>query len=749
MKNSVLKRVIGYTLICVMLLASFSTVAFASATGEPEVTFAMNFDGFDDGTKISKTMGWNHIEGPGDLIASDAENGKYLNLINNGYRNINVASETLSSGKVYISFSYKYAVPTGLTGATGTNALAIYAQSTVGIASTKIESTMYTGATSDERKAQRDAENFYIGLLNANLKVDNNSSSTDTALETVGSDLNDGEWHEIGYELNLVTKKLKAFVDNEASAEYDFSADYTSGTLGAIGFKTPNPGYYFGSVDNFVVKHIPESATNEVTATAVKDETSKTIDITFDEPISPTVLEAITANVTMKLCGSSTPVNVDSVTKVNGAIQLTYTGDLAQGREYYIDLPDNLTSIFGTDLPEGIFVNAEPKENLTSVLDTRTFETGSGTESVEGLYYAYAPTVVDMPSGTTGNSSTKVLQPNTTALWFGKSDVISQADLKGMTVYELDYICSGTVGVMYYTDKPAKWLSSTNGQWKKMRVEVDYAANECRVYIEGTLSGTGKDSTVVLSQYSRHQQLYFGGVANLQTAGLYIDNFKEYYVESKPSVKKVRYIDTDNTEIGVDTIKPQIKEIEITFSESMDEDSLEAIAFSDDDCVTGRSYDDTTYTYTLTCGNLLKQNTPYTLTIPKEVKNESGISISETTYNFNTTAGIFEVSNIKLKKDGIEIAKADLAAIAGNRVTVSADVINTNATPGELTLIYVLYEDDEMVDVNHQTLTKPQGRDILATDVFTVKAGINPNSAKVFVWNGELTDLEPIAKTEY
>ncbi len=758
MKNSVLKRVIGYTLICVMLLASFSTVAFASTTGGPAVTFTMNFDGFEDGTKISKSMGWNHIELPDDLIASDSENGKYLNLINIGYRNILVASETLDSGKVYVGFSYKHETPEGMTPGVGQNGLAIYVQSTVAAKSTQIESTVYTDV--EDKVATRNANNFYIGALNENLKVDNNNSDVDTALETIGSGLWNSGWHEIGYILDLDRQKLQAFVDGEVSEEYDFSAAYKegSGTLGAIGFKTPNNGYYFGSVDNFVVKYIPKDATNDVTATAVKDEAAKTIDITFDEPVSPQTLEAICAPgaVSMKLCGSSTAVNIDSVTKVNGAIRVTYKGDLQQGREYLVDLPENLKTIYGTELPDGVFVNANGRQadifdNV--IVPNNGFEDGVALDS--SLHGPYAPTIIEIPESVADNGSNYILKPHTNNLLLGDNTTISSGNLKGMTVLEFDYVVSNanTVAIFYASESPAVWLPKATS-WTHVKIEVDYAVNEMRIYIGDSAVVTQNSSTkenFPNLATTNYQRLWLGG-GGFNNKGIYIDNFSQVYEYSitYPCVKSVRYTDADDDVTSADNVPADISKIEIAFSEDMNEESLENITVSPDP-VTGRSYDAETFIYTLTCENGLTAATQYEITIPATVVSASGSVMEETIYKFNTLNGTFELSGLSLNENGTAISKADVSSLPGKSVTVSAQISNPDNTAGMVTLIYALYDNKgEMVDVNYTTRSFPEGRETVTSDIFTVKSGIVPVSAKVFAWKGQLTDLTPLdASVEY
>ncbi len=749
MKKSLLNRIITISLCALLLISSMSVAVFAAA--DSKTTFECRFDGVEDGTLhgSGSKLGWTGFNASDlGITASDEENGSYLNIRNPGFRNFNVASETLTNGKVYISFSYKYAVPDKMTGGSG---MKIYAQSKVNASCVKILSGQYTETDGGPTKVeQRNKENFYIGMVSNKFSVKNDTATTGST-ETINAVIDDGEWHEIGYIIDLDSDTLKAVVDGTFSDEYSFPKEY-EGTLGTIGFQSDDAKYY-GSFDNFVVKHIPTE--NKMTAKAVKDEENKTIDVSFDEPVALSVIEVLNGGgVTMYLCGAGDSIAVEAAQRTNGAIRLTYSEDLEPGREYFVDFPDNLTSIFGTALPDGVFVSAEPMASETfyeeSILvPTNGFEDGAALDTA--LHGAYAPTVISNPTTDSGNDSLYVLKPHTNNLQLGDNKSIATANLKGMTILEFDYVVSqaSTVAIFYASDKVAKWLPKAT-TWKHVKIEADYAENELRIYIDGELSATQNSSTKAdfpNLATANYQRLWLGG-GGFDSKGIYVDNFSqkyEYqYTISNPYVKRVRYIDMDDNAIGIDNVTPGIKAITIEFSEAMDEESLADITLSPDS-VTGTDYDDDTYTYTLYCDSLLDENSGYMLTIPETVKNMSSepTPVAETIYYFYTIEGEFDIRNVAFNKNGTEIASGDVASLAGSSVTVSAEIINTNNTCGDITLKYAIYDDDALVDVNYTTVSIPFGKETVTTETFKVREGITPDSVKVFVWEGFISDLTP------
>ncbi len=747
MKKSVLNRIITMTLCTLMLISSMSVAAFAVA--DSKTTFECRFDGVEDGTLhgSGSKLGWTGFNSSNlGITASDEENGSYLNIRNAGFRNFNIASETLSGGKVYISFSYKYAVPAGMSGGSG---MKIYAQSKVNASCVKILSSQYTETEGGPTKVEQcNKENFYIGMVSNKFSIKNDTAATGST-ETISAVIDDGEWHEIGYIIDLDSGTLKAVVDGTFSDEYSFPKEY-EGTLGTIGFQS-DESKYFGSFDNFVVKHIPTE--NKMTAKVVEDEKNKTIDVSFDEPVAPSVIEALNGGgVTMYLCGAGEGIAVEAAQRTNGAIRLTYSEDLEPGREYFVDFPDNLTSIFGTPLPDGVFVSAEPGDSELVVIEKNIIENCGfeDTDTIKDTWVKTNLTVMDNPTVTDINSSDKVLQASGWIAKLGDNTTLQSSELKGVTTFEMDYIAKGDFFVFYASDT-GYMLTNTNGEWKHLKVEVDYAENEMRIYVDGTFKKTYTSSNTAFPDLDavNYQTIWFGGNNLSSKAGLHIDNFSQTYNHtytiSSPYVKRVRYIDVDDNAIGIDNVTPGIKAITIEFSDAMDEESLADITLSPDS-VTGTDYDDDTYTYTLYCDSLLEEESGYILTIPETVKNVSPepTPVAETIYYFYTIEGEFDIRNVALNKNDTEITSGDIASLAGSSVSVSAEIINTNNTYGDITLKYAFYDDDALVDVNYTTFSIPFGKEIVTTETFNAREGITPDSVKVFVWEGLISDLTPL-----
>ena len=263
MKNSNLKKVIGFILICVMLLMSFSTVAFADEAGLLDCDFDSYVaeTKFGNGEQETNPCGWNSFGSATakyGSIGEDADGNKFLNLTcsSAGNRlNINVAEDELTGGIVKVSFKFKTA-ETSMT-----TPIHLFLQNEVDKDVKYMSSTV--SGDNNWSSTTLNASAFYFGKLDGGKLTVRNKCSTRTDNQTYTVDVNllDGSWHTIEYEFNLAEETITAVVDGTNRSDIlSFPEEFeTEKGIGTIGLTTGDAEKSF-HFDAFKAEHVVSSS---------------------------------------------------------------------------------------------------------------------------------------------------------------------------------------------------------------------------------------------------------------------------------------------------------------------------------------------------------------------------------------------------------------------------------------------------------------------------------------------------------
>ncbi len=219
-----------------------------------------------------------------------------------------------------------------------------------------------------------------------------------------------------------------------------------------------------------------------------------------------------------------------------------------------------------------------------------------------------------------------------------------------------------------------------------------------------------------------------GGAAKRTEAHFAIDNYTSYVIAEPLSVKSVRYTDAYGNVTGLNEIGAETNKIDITFSGEIDDTVLEGLSLT----AGGKPvefdepeiYDNVV---TLSIPNLLPGGEDIALAIPA----------ADRVYNVKTKAGKFQISNLALTVNGIEVTGDGTTGAEGDIVVITADVINTASIGKVVTVIYALYNDNELVDINSADVIIDNEEHIVSitTDPLTTKANVSYDTVKAFIWD--------------
>ena len=273
-----------------------------------------------------------------------------------------------------------------------------------------------------------------------------------------------------------------------------------------------------------------------------------------------------------------------------------------------------------------------------------------------------------------------------------------------------------------------------------MRIEYDRATNTATSYVDGvqnqSVETTGFDA--MLQFYTNSPDIVF-----------WMDNYRSYVENAPLAVESVRY--TAGTETtGANLISPETTEIDITFTEAVNTETLSGITLTADGKTIAPDVDVNGKVVTLNI-DMLPANKDVVLTIPETVTSETGIPLhAARTYSVKTAdTGKFEVSGLDIKVNGAYVTVETTTGENGATVTVTADVLNTKAVDHDITVIYAFYNDDELVDVWYKDFDLDGKYHLAISETGTSKANITYDKVKVFVWDGLTTRVPKAVSVSY
>lgn len=128
------------------------------------------------------------------------------------------------------------------------------------------------------------------------------------------------------------------------------------------------------------------------------------------------------------------------------------------------------------------------------------------------------------------------------------------------------------------------------------------------------------------------------------------------------------------------------------------------------------------------------------------ITNFYGISFYYDQTNYPNKGVIGDIKITAFELSDLDITKADGSEISvgntgndGLKIEVTADVLSAFAEK-DVTVIYALYNDDELVDAKAEVVAVPKSG---LSKEFTTKANVTYDSVKAFIWDG-LTTMTPL-----
>lgn len=597
-------------------------------------------------------------------------------------------------------------------------------------------------------------------------------------------------WHAMDLSVDLDTHTIQYYLDGAYQYTATLNAEITQ-IYSLPMLVTAFSGSF--SMDNVRVKYASES----LKAQSVKVNTEESyIDIMPDETLaSGTTLEGVK----LIQCGGDA-VDVTSVTTVGDTIRVSYSEELKAGREYYVEFGTPLTSIYGHTLKTVLF-NAADAAATTSVVTEKEIDFEDFTADValsqnqtekDGVAavkdYVVAgrmsdsTTAFSIDASTIGNTNSTAATGKALKWGLASDQVVNAAHwLRFIDTTATEYnnlpkvdkryfefdVASNSNSRMYLIGADRRpnedesqttsnysyvmlrasgtgsGINMSSGQWYHIKIEIDNATSTGSVYVNGS-----DTATATLSYSSPVYGVAFRNVHGAAANYLAFDNWKQYYVAETPSVQSVRYC-AGSEETAINTVSPLTDSVKITFSTAMDEASLKeqvSLSTTAGTVATSGSLDEATgkiYTLSVTAGALTPQ-TAYTLTIGANAKTAGGATVgADVVYNFATTVGTLEFSNLAVNILDNELTAAEVAGLADKTVTVTVASKNATGNASSACLIFAAYYDDELVDVHYESVTVPMGIQTVSSNAMTVKSGVNIDTVKAFLWE-DMASLSPI-----
>ncbi len=336
----------------------------------------------------------------------------------------------------------------------------------------------------------------------------------------------------------------------------------------------------------------------------------------------------------------------------------------------------------------------------------------------------------------------------------------------GVEVYEFDFATTDadTIKLLQGGDHLGadNTTTSTNltvsytkdGTWHHAKLVYDTVNDTAQLFIDNNASQivTGVTNYLSLSYSPGYCRLDPIDNGACKTSGVYttwevFDNYESYVLYIPLTMEGVRFVDNAGKDVIAESnVAPETTQIKVNFSEAVTEASIAGItvskAGSEVNNVTGVALSADGKSAILTVAGL-EGNATYTINVPASVATPAGISATEATYTFTTAAGRFDISDFALTNaDGTAIAAGTTDATNGNSIKITAEIVNTNGTNKDVTVIYALYNGTKLVDVGTRNVEiTPFSGDI--NESFTTKKGVTYDSWKAFMWNG-FTSAVPV-----
>lgn len=229
---------------------------------------------------------------------------------------------------------------------------------------------------------------------------------------------------------------------------------------------------------------------------------------------------------------------------------------------------------------------------------------------------------------------------------------------------------------------------------------------------------------------------------------IYIDDVSVYTEYNPLAVSSVRFKDVDgNTIIPQSSgITPDVKAVDVTFSDDMNADTISVGVAKGSAAVSGTgTYNSSSKTYTYTLDECLEPNSSYTLSIGKSSASANGKKLeNDVTYTFQTGTGALRVLNFAITDtNGSEVKLANITA--DTELKINAKIVNTSGASQDVSLAYGVYNGDNLGGVNTvgDTLS---GANTYFDETLTFRcADIANLGVKGFLWSN-MSSIYPLAE---
>ena len=246
----------------------------------------------------------------------------------------------------------------------------------------------------------------------------------------------------------------------------------------------------------------------------------------------------------------------------------------------------------------------------------------------------------------------------------------------------------------------------TNSAFHTYKVVYNFENNTADVYFDGEELATG----IGITNFNKVSKNGYFDLIDMRLSGpdntsfVEIDYVKVTQACSEPYIEKVTY--TDYNGKTVPGTQAGIKTIKVNFAGNIDSASVAnkitltkgnapvpfTGEFSDSDC-----------SYTLTLADLLEGNSDYVLSVSDGVKDTYNTFVAAKSFPISTEDGAIEVPTAKFSIGENTVVKANL--VAGDKVLVTATVIDTKPLKDSAKLVAVCYNGKKMSLAKFATVT--------------------------------------------
>lgn len=229
---------------------------------------------------------------------------------------------------------------------------------------------------------------------------------------------------------------------------------------------------------------------------------------------------------------------------------------------------------------------------------------------------------------------------------------------------------------------------------------------------------------------------------------VYIDDVSVYTTYNPLAVNSVRFKDVDGNTIvpQASGITPDVKAVDVTFSDDMNADTISVGMAKGSAAVSGTgTYNSSSKTYTYTLDECLEPNSSYTLSIGKSSASANGKKLeNDVTYTFQTGTGALRVLNFAITDtNGSEVKLANITA--DTELKINAKIVNTSGVSQDVSLAYGVYNGDNLGGVNTvgDTLS---GANTYFDETLTFRCADTANlGIKGFLWSN-MSSIYPLAE---